>query len=73
MKISELRDVARSQGWKGWSRLRKSDLILFISERERREAAKREFQKNLPTSTLKPTPYIPPTKGRMTTMVTTTK
>ncbi len=38
MKVTELRDVARSQGWKGWSRLRKSNLISYIIDNERREA-----------------------------------
>ena len=32
MTMSELRDIARSQGWKGWYRLRKSDLISFIKD-----------------------------------------
>ncbi len=34
MTMSELRDIARSQGWKGWYRLRKSDLISFIKDNE---------------------------------------
>ncbi len=34
MKVSDLRDIARSQGLKGWYRLRKSDLISFIKNNE---------------------------------------
>ncbi len=34
MKVSDLRDIARSQGLKGWYRLRKSDLISFIRDNE---------------------------------------
>ncbi len=34
LTMSELRDIARSQGWKGWYRLRKSDLISFIKDNE---------------------------------------
>ena len=34
MKVVELREIARSQGLKGWYRLRKSDLISFIKDNE---------------------------------------
>ncbi len=34
MTMSELRDIARSQGWKDWYRLRKSDLISFVKDNE---------------------------------------
>ena len=34
LKVSDLRDIARSQGLKGWYRLRKSDLISFIKNNE---------------------------------------
>ncbi len=34
MKVVELREIARSQGLKGWYRLRKSDLISFIKNNE---------------------------------------
>ena len=30
LKVSDLRDIARSQGFRGWSKLRKDDLISFI-------------------------------------------
>ena len=30
LKVSDLRDIARSQGLRGWSKLRKDDLISFI-------------------------------------------
>ena len=34
LRITDLRDIARSQGLKGWYRLRKSDLISFIKNNE---------------------------------------
>ena len=34
LRIVELREIARSQGLKGWYRLRKSDLISFIRDNE---------------------------------------
>ncbi len=40
LRVPELREIARSRGLKGWYRLRKSDLISFITseeERQRRE------------------------------------
>ena len=36
LKVTELREIARSRGLKGWYRLRKSDLISFITSEERR-------------------------------------
>ena len=30
LKVSDLRDIAKSRGLKGWSRLRKDNLISFI-------------------------------------------
>ena len=35
LKIIELREIAKSRGPRGWSRLNKSDLISFIEKRER--------------------------------------
>ncbi len=37
LKVLELRKIARSRGLKGWSRLRKSDLISFIISEEQRQ------------------------------------
>ena len=37
LKVSELREIARSRGLKGWYRLRKSDLISFIKSEEQRQ------------------------------------
>ncbi len=37
LKVKELREIARSRGLKGWYRLRKSDLISFITSEERRQ------------------------------------
>ena len=37
LKVSELREIARSRGLKGWYRFRKSDLISFIKSEERRQ------------------------------------
>ncbi len=36
-KIKDLREIAKSRGLKGWYRLRKSDLISFITSEERRQ------------------------------------
>ena len=44
-KVSELREIARSRGLKGWYRLRKSDLISFIKEEEEKEKSKEEEEK----------------------------
>ncbi len=30
LRVSDLRDIVRSRGLKGWSKLRKDDLISFI-------------------------------------------
>ena len=32
MKMAELREVAKSRGLKGWTKLRKSELVEFLSE-----------------------------------------
>ena len=37
LKVKELREIARSRGLKGWYRLRKSDLISFITSEEQRQ------------------------------------
>ncbi len=34
LKVSDLRDMARSRGLRGWSKLRKDDLISFIVDNE---------------------------------------
>ncbi len=34
MKVKDLREIAKSQGLKGYSRLKKSDLISFIKNNE---------------------------------------
>ena len=34
IRVSDLRDIARSRGLKGWSKLRKGDLISFIADNE---------------------------------------
>ncbi len=40
LKVSDLRDIARSRGLKGWTRLRKNDLISFIIDDEDENARK---------------------------------
>ncbi len=49
LKVKELREIARSRGLKGWYRLRKSDLISFITseERRRQSEATEETKKQL--------------------------
>ena len=37
LKVKDLREIARSKGLKGWYRLRKSDLISFITSEEQRQ------------------------------------
>ncbi len=32
MKVSELREIAKARGLKGWTKLRKSELIEFLNE-----------------------------------------
>ena len=34
LKVSDLRDIARSRGLRGWSKLKKDDLISFIVDIE---------------------------------------
>ena len=49
-EISELRDMAKSRGLKDWSRLRKANLIPFITDNEkqqRREARREAKQQRL--------------------------
>ncbi len=41
LKVKELREIARSRGLKGWYRLRKSDLISFIMEKEEEDSDRR--------------------------------
>ncbi len=47
LKVVELRDIARSRGLRGWSKLRKSDLIFFILSAERRQQEDLETQGRL--------------------------
>ena len=34
LRVSDLRDIAKSRGLRGWSKLRKDDLISFIADNE---------------------------------------
>ena len=34
LKVSDLRDIAKSRGLRGWTRLRKTNLISFIIDNE---------------------------------------
>ncbi len=34
LRVSDLRDMAKSRGLKGWSKLKKDDLISFIADNE---------------------------------------
>ena len=46
LKVSGLRDIARSRGLKGWSKLRKDDLISFIIDNEKNYSSDAERQIN---------------------------
>ena len=60
-KVSELREIAKSRALKGYSRLRKSELISFIKDNERMIPILDEnIPSDLPTPSLIPTQYIPP-------------
>ena len=60
-KVSELREIAKSRGLKGYSRLRKSELISFIKDNERMiPILDEDIPSDLPTPSLIPTQYIPP-------------
>ena len=60
-RIPELREIAKSRGLKGYSRLRKSELISFIKDNERMIPILDEnIPSDLPTPSLIPTQYIPP-------------
>ena len=37
LRVKDLQEIAKSKGLKGWYRLRKSDLISFITSEENRE------------------------------------
>ncbi len=43
LKVVELKDIARSRGLRGWSRLRKAELIAFIASAERRQQGEEEL------------------------------
>ncbi len=60
-KISELRDVARSRGLKGWSRLQKSELASFLTENipTTTSLLDEKIPRNLSSRTLRPTQFIP--------------
>ena len=34
LRVSDLRDIAKSRGLRGWTKLRKDDLISFIADNE---------------------------------------
>ena len=44
LKVSELREIAKSRGLKGYSRLRKSELISFIMSEEERQRKAEELE-----------------------------
>ena len=45
LKVVELKDIARSRGLKGWSRLRKAELIAFIALAEQRQRGEEELER----------------------------
>ncbi len=45
LKVVELKDIARSRGLRGWSRLRKAELISFIASAEQRQREKEELER----------------------------
>ncbi len=45
LKVVELREIAKSRGLKGYSRLRKSELISFITSEEQRQQCEIEETK----------------------------
>ena len=61
LKVVELREIARSRGLRGYSRLRKSDLISFIKDNENTiPILDEDIPSDLPTPSLIPAQYIPP-------------
>ncbi len=44
MKVSELRDIAKFKSLKGWSKLKKSQLITFIMDNESRRPLKSKYK-----------------------------
>ena len=61
LKVVELREIAKSRGLRGYSRLRKSDLISFIKDNENTiPILDEDIPSNLPTPSLIPTQHIPP-------------
>ncbi len=47
-KVRELRDIAKSLGLRGWSKLRKANLISFITnnEKQQREVKHQQLEKH---------------------------
>ncbi len=45
LKVVELREIARSRGLRGWYRLRKSELISFITSEEQRQREVEELER----------------------------
>ena len=45
LKVVELKDIARSRGLRGWSRLRKAELIAFITSAEQRQRGEEELER----------------------------
>ncbi len=45
LKVVELKDIARSRGLRGWSRLRKAELIAFIASAEQRQRGEEELER----------------------------
>ena len=73
LRVKDLREIAKSRGLRGWSRLRKSELISFIKDNEMTTSLlDKEIPRNLPTPTLKPTQYTSPKITRSTTRRTLT-
>ena len=45
LKVVELKEIARSRGLRGWSRLRKAELISFITSVEQRQREEEELER----------------------------
>ena len=45
LKVVELKEIARSRGLRGWSRLRKAELISFITSAEQRQREEEELER----------------------------
>ena len=51
LRVKDLREIAKSKGLKGWYRLRKSDLISFITSEEQHEQKRQRELEEVETQT----------------------